>query len=89
MDTLGSRMTWWQMLDLITVSATSLGEKNNIMETNPKYIIMEKSRYEYAVLRRSISLGRFLPYAECDSLDAAQKIAAALNAAEPEENNNE
>lgn len=87
MDTWKSRMTWKEMLELVTMSAASLGEKNNIMDTNPKYIIMEKSLYEYVVLCRSIGGSCYLPYAECDSLVAAQKIANALNAAEPGENN--
>jgi hypothetical protein len=79
-------MTWGQMLALVTVSPTSLGEKSNTMETNRKYIIMEKSRYEYIVLCQSIGGSCYFPYAECDSLVAAQKVVAALNAAETKEN---
>ena len=86
MDTLGSRITWGQMLNLVNASATSLGEKSNTVETNPKYIVMEKSRYEYVVLCGSIGGSYYFPYAECDSLIAAQKVAAALNAAETKEN---
>lgn len=86
MDTLGSRITWGQMLNLVNVSATSLGEKSNTVETNPKYVVMEKSCCEYVVLCGSIGGSYYFPYAECDSLVAAQKVAAALNAAETKEN---